>query len=73
MNSKISLIGLVAVAIGISGCAGMSSDECLANDWTAVGFEDGSRGYTSDQFGKHRKACAKHGVTADFQSYSKWT
>jgi len=69
MNSKINLVGLILVAAVISGCAGMSSDECVASDWSAIGFEDGSRGYTTNQFGKHRKACAKHGVTADFQSY----
>jgi hypothetical protein len=69
MSIKITFFGLIVVAVAISGCAGMSSNECAASDWSAVGFEDGSRGYTTDQFGKHRKACAKHGVTADFQSY----
>ena len=69
MNSKLKLIGLGLAVATLSACAGMSSDECMATDWSAVGFEDGSRGYTSGQFAKHRKACAKHGVTADFQSY----
>ena len=53
----------------ISGCASMSGDECMATDWSAVGFEDGARGYTTERFSKHRKACAKHGVTADFAAY----
>ena len=69
MNNKLHLFALIIVATAISGCAGMSSDECLATDWSAIGYEDGSRGYTSDNFGKHRKACAKHGVTADFGDY----
>jgi hypothetical protein len=56
-------------AVTASGCATMSSDECANSDWTAVGYEDGSRGYTSEQFSGRRKACAKHGVTADFQAY----
>jgi hypothetical protein len=71
MSSRVKLIGLIVAIATISGCAGMSSDECVASDWSAIGYEDGSRGYTTDRFGNHRKACAKHGVTADFQSYQK--
>lgn len=69
MNSKWILIAMFLALAGLSGCASMSSDECLASDWSAVGYEDGSRGYTSDRFSQHRKACAKHGVTADFSAY----
>lgn len=49
----------------------MNADECANSDWMAVGYEDGSRGYGSDRFGNHRKACAKHGITADFQAYQQ--
>jgi hypothetical protein len=49
----------------------MSSDECMTSDWSAIGYEDGARGYTTDRFGKHRKACAKHGVTPDFSAYQR--
>ena len=67
---KKSMMILVAIAtLGVSGCATMSSDECLTSDWQAIGYEDGSRGYTADRLGNHRKACAKHGVTPDFQAY----
>jgi hypothetical protein len=69
MNSKWSLIGL-AIALGsLSGCASMSGDECMTSDWSAIGYEDGARGYNTDRFGQHRKACAKHGVTPDFTAY----
>ena len=47
----------------------MSGDECAMSDWHTIGFEDGSRGYTADRLGDHRKACAKHGVAPDFQAY----
>ena len=57
--------------ISLGGCASMNSAECETGDWRAIGYEDGSRGYTSDRFGDHRKACAKHGVTADFSSYQE--
>jgi len=69
MNSKLSLIGLLAAFAFLGGCATMSSDECMTSDWSAIGYEDGSRGYTTERLGKRRKACAKHGVTPDFQAY----
>ena len=55
--------------LGLSGCAGMSEDECVTSDWQMVGYEDGSRGYSADRLGEHRKACAKHGVTPDLSAY----
>jgi hypothetical protein len=69
MNSKSNLIWLVIVLGSLSGCATMSSDECMASDWSAIGYVDGSRGFTTDRFGQHQKACAKHGVTPDFSAY----
>lgn len=61
---------LIALAlVGLSGCATMSGDECMTSDWEAIGYEDGARGYTADQLGQRRKACAKHGVTPDFTAY----
>jgi len=71
MNSKWVNILLALVFVGLSGCASMSADECMMSDWSAVGYEDGARGYTSDRFSQHRKACAKHGVSADFQAYQR--
>jgi hypothetical protein len=69
MNRMIvSAVTVMAVAL-LSGCASMSSEECINSDWVAIGYEDGSRGYTTDKFGSRRKACAKHGVTADFKAY----
>jgi len=69
MNIRIASILLTAVLLGLSGCATMSGDECATSDWAAIGYEDGSRGYTTDQFAGRRKACAKHGITADFGAY----
>lgn len=69
MKSKwMVILGSLAVLM-LSGCATMSGDECATSDWQAIGFEDGSRGYSADRLGNHRKACAKHGVTPDFQAY----
>ncbi len=69
MNAKWKVSGLVLALLVMTGCAGMSDEECMATDWSAVGYEDGARGYTAESFSRHRKACAKHGITADFGDY----
>lgn len=71
MNYRLVMISAAMLSVMLSGCASMSSEECAASDWTAIGYEDGSRGYTSDRFASHRKACAKHGYTADFSAYQQ--
>ena len=71
MNRILINAGLVLAIAVLSGCASMSSEECSNSDWAAIGYEDGSRGYTTDKFGSRRKACAKHGVTADFKAYQE--
>ena len=68
MNHPRYMLPLAALLV-LSGCATMNSDQCAMSDWVAVGYEDGSRGYTSDRFGGYRKACAKHGISPDFQAY----
>ena len=60
---------LIVAAALLSGCASMSPEECANSDWRAIGYEDGARGYSSNNFGGRRKACAKHGYTADFDAY----
>ena len=71
MRTRFLNIFLIAALAGLGGCASMSADECLTLDWTTIGFEDGSRGYTADRVGTHRKACAKHGVSADLVAYQR--
>ena len=71
MDIRVSGLTVVLAALVMSGCASMSSEECALSDWSAVGYEDGSRGYTTERFSNHRKSCAKHGVTADFRAYQE--
>jgi len=69
MTRQWKLILATLVFAGLSGCASMSGDECMTSDWAAIGYEDGARGYTTERFTQHRKACAKHGITPDFALY----
>jgi len=62
-------VAIVVASATLGGCATMSKDECLTVDWRTVGFEDGVAGYNGDRIGQHRKACADHGVTPDFEAY----
>ena len=71
MRTPKLIFAIAAVASVAGGCASMSAEECVASDWRAVGFEDGARGYSTEQFGSRRKACAKHGVTAEFSDYQE--
>lgn len=71
MKAKSKVFGAVLATLVMGGCASMSSDECMVTDWSAVGYEDGARGYTTDRFTKHRKACAKHGIAADFGAWQQ--
>ena len=71
MIGRWMLLSVALMLLGLSGCASMSADECLVSDWSAIGYEDGARGYTTDRFSQHRKACAKHGIASDFEAYKR--
>ncbi|GJM11827.1 MAG: DNA repair ATPase [Pseudohongiella sp.] len=60
---------MALMGIILSGCAAMSAEECVYSDWTAVGYEDGADGRSSDRFGDYRRACADHNITPDFEAW----
>lgn len=59
----------VVVVVLLSGCATLDKSECIQADWVSIGYEDGARGYKTSHIGRHRKACAKYGITPDFDQY----
>lgn len=69
MRSTATVILVLGLAATMGGCASMGGDECRHADWRAVGFEDGAKGINASYFGERRKACAKHGVTPNFEAY----
>lgn len=58
-------------ALALVNCATLSKEECINADWKSIGFEDGSRGYSSARIGNHRKACAKVNVKPNFDLYQQ--
>ena len=59
------------VLLSLTGCASSAMDaaECRAGNWHAIGYEDGASGKNPQYFGQRRKACAEHGIVADFDAY----
>ncbi|MBE9553221.1 MAG: DUF2799 domain-containing protein [Proteobacteria bacterium] len=72
------LLFMLAV-LAVAGCGESEEDRqrrdqrqaaaCQATDWWALGFEDGVKGLRADYFGKYRRECAPHGVTANITLY----
>lgn len=54
-----------------AGCATLDKAECLEADWTIIGLEDGANGKPLSYIGRHREACAEHGVKPDLESYQR--
>ncbi|MDA7949069.1 MAG: DUF2799 domain-containing protein [Hyphomicrobiaceae bacterium] len=48
---------LIILALGLAGCATLSTDECSTGDWQKIGKQDGNDGRTPDRFIHHAKAC----------------
>ena len=63
------MVCLSGALLMLSGCATLGKDECLNADWQSIGYEDGARGYKASRIGSHRKACAKHGISPNFDLY----
>lgn len=61
----LSLVGGAGLLLG--SCETMTPEECQVADWRAVGYEDGANG--TDRYQGHQKACAKAGVTPNFELY----
>jgi hypothetical protein len=63
------LIFTAMFSLALGGCASMSAEECETANWQTIGFEDGANGLPGSSIARHRKACAKAGITADQSEY----
>lgn len=68
MLRTITCAGLMAF-LALGGCASLSKNQCLANDWETVGYRDGLSGTPSSALLQHQDACVKHGVIPDRNAY----
>lgn len=60
---------LILGGAGLSGCATISEDKCLAGNWQELGYRDGSNGVKRDKASKIADTCAKYGVDMNFDAY----
>lgn len=65
------ILALIICALLSSCSTGMSKDECALANWRQIGFEDGSLGRNLNYIARHRKSCAKAGITPDFDAYKR--
>lgn len=68
---KTLIMGAVmsAAAAGISGCASISKDECLAGNWQDVGYRDGVNGESRGMLADYANICHGHGTSVDRSAY----
>lgn len=59
------------LALLLSACANLSKKDCETRNWYAQGEADGLAGETRNALTESSKACSKHGVLVDAESYNK--
>lgn len=53
----------------LPACASLSKEECLRNDWDAIGFRDGSQGYPFARIHSHEEACSDYHIMPNISRY----
>ncbi len=66
VRSKLLLLSSVLL---IAGCATLSEDECLTGNWQSIGYTDGAKGQAPERIDEHNKACSKHGIPVDLETW----
>jgi hypothetical protein len=56
---------VLALAFAISGCAGMSKEECEKRDWYAFGVEQGAKGNENTKGAGQVETCQREGVALE--------
>lgn len=51
------ILVLSVLAIGLTGCATLSTDQCSVGDWQKIGVQDGNDGRLPNRFTRHVRAC----------------
>ncbi len=64
-----ALVILPFAVIGLSACATISEDECIAGSWQDIGYKDGRNGNSRGKFADIAKTCAKYNVRPDRAAY----
>ncbi|HEB58222.1 MAG TPA: DUF2799 domain-containing protein [Gammaproteobacteria bacterium] len=60
---------LVATLLLAGGCTTLTRDDCLTNNWYAIGVQDGLAGAPRTRFNHHARFCQRFGVQANLVAY----
>jgi len=60
---------LSIAAIGLAGCTSISEDDCIAGNWSDLGYKDGVNGKSRDTLSGYIKTCAKYDVKLNRDVY----
>lgn len=67
---RISVVTIGLCLSVLQGCATLNESECSEANWQDIGFKDGANGERIQQLNRHQKACGKHGIAVDVDSYN---
>ncbi|MEX0971548.1 MAG: DUF2799 domain-containing protein [Paracoccaceae bacterium] len=56
---------IVALGLGLSGCASLTPQQCMNGNWAEIGARDGAAGRGADYINAHRDACSELGIVPD--------
>lgn len=71
-QARVIYVGWLLVAgYLVGGCASLNESECRSADWRTIGYEDGALGESAARIGKHRQACASHGIAPNLAAYQQ--
>ena len=65
---RVSLL-IIAAALGLASCAGLSEDTCLTGDWNTVGYLDGVNGFGPEKVQDRLRECGRYEVALDPRQY----
>ena len=70
---RVSRLTLTVVSgfLLLSGCATLTKEQCIVGNWQTIGYNDGVAGHYAERLAEHTKACAKVGVTPDYQAWER--
>jgi hypothetical protein len=70
MNTRYFYLSMTLIIfLLLQGCATLSREQCLLNDWDSIGFRDGSQGYPFDRIHAHTEACESYQIEPHIPSY----
>ncbi len=69
MMEQSRIASLFPLLLALGGCATLSQEQCVNEDWYDLGMRDGAAGYPPEQLAEHRQACSEYRIRPDREAY----